>query len=424
MTGKKVSGDVYVHTSAVGILDSGGRRAYEDALSLMEGTAEALFNVVKIEQGEMSVSFLHYPSFFEEACPPLSQSWHVDLSTRRVSFRTYERSANPPILHRKELMLKSDDPRRGQLVILTSQLEAIGAFEQPLHIGFQRSWQRRLSQLGYCVVANDLLPLGNETAPVDGEINGHLLDGEVHRHRTALTRYALSAPVQLLYRVGLLSEGVSFFDYGCGKGSDVRLLTELGIEASGWDPHYAAESQRTSADVVNLGFVLNVIEDPAERNIALEQAFALARKVMAVAVMPTSNLSERAQPYRDGFITGRRTFQKYYSQPELRSYVESILGRETVAAVPGIVLVFKEDEAQVRYELSRLSRRATVSLPRLPRPPGIQASVRHGCKRRPMPSPTQPPHSLAGGAPERDIEGGRGPCWPAGDNRVYEDAPD
>ena len=33
------------------------------------------------------------------------------------------------------------------------------------------------------------------------------------------------------------------FDYGCGRGGDVRTLTGLGIEASGWDPTHAPDTE-------------------------------------------------------------------------------------------------------------------------------------------------------------------------------------
>jgi len=52
--------------------------------------------------------------------------------------------------------------------------------------------------------------------------------------------------------------------YGCGLGADIRGLRELGFDAYGWDPVHAPDGPQADADVVNLGYVLNVIEDPAE----------------------------------------------------------------------------------------------------------------------------------------------------------------
>ena len=42
----------------------------------------------------------------------------------------------------------------------------------------------------------------------------------VERHKTALMRYELSKPVKTLLEYGLLKSDTTFFDYGCGQGSD------------------------------------------------------------------------------------------------------------------------------------------------------------------------------------------------------------
>jgi hypothetical protein len=56
-----------------------------------------------------------------------------------------------------------------------------------------------------------------------------------------------------------------FFGYtGCGFGEDIQLLRGSGVSAEGWDPHYRPETPLTAADCVNLGYVLNVIEDLRE----------------------------------------------------------------------------------------------------------------------------------------------------------------
>src|SRR5579883_1523388 len=106
----------------------------------------------------------------------------------------------------------------------------------------------------------------------------------IRRHRTALHRYQVSRPVALALSAGLISRETSFFDYGCGHGGDVRLLKSRGVSASGWDPHYRPKAELRPADVVNLGYVLNVIEDPTERAAALRRAFELSRQLLVVAV--------------------------------------------------------------------------------------------------------------------------------------------
>lgn len=89
--------------------------------------------------------------------------------------------------------------------------------------------------------------------------------------------------MKCLLRDGLLATGISFFDYGCGRGEDLELLATDGIICSGWDPAYRPDAPRTEADVVNLGYVINVIEDTQERAATIKSAWRLAKQVLAVS---------------------------------------------------------------------------------------------------------------------------------------------
>ena len=193
------------------------------------------------------------------------------------------------------------------------------------------------------------------------------------RHRTALTRYALSAPMQLMWKYGYLNGTHSIFDYGCGRGDDVRALLAQGLNAAGWDPFFAADAPKQRAQVVNLGYVLNVIEDVAERRAALLGAWDVAEMVLAVSVLIGGRTEyERQRLFRDGVLTARGTFQKYYTQAELRVYLEAELGREPVAVAPGIFLIFRTDEDEQRFLAGRQALRVpAVPLPSVPREPRI-----------------------------------------------------
>ena len=87
--------------------------------------------------------------------------------------------------------------------------------------------------------------------------------------RTAIRRTSLSRPVALALDDGLIHGDRTFFDYGCGRGDDLFRLHKMGIRVSGWDPAFFPDEERTQADVVNLGYVVNVIEDPDERVVVL-----------------------------------------------------------------------------------------------------------------------------------------------------------
>ena len=47
-------------------------------------------------------------------------------------------------------------------------------------------------------------------------------------------------------------------------------------------------------------------------------------------------------PYKDGVITSRKTFQKYYAQSEFRNFLETSLGVEAIAVGQGIFILFKD----------------------------------------------------------------------------------
>jgi hypothetical protein len=96
-------------------------------------------------------------------------------------------------------------------------------------------------------------------------------------------------------------------------------------------PLLLSRSPRTPADVVNLGYVINVIEELAERRQALINAWELTRKVMLVAAQVLIDDINRSQvAYGDGIVTSRNTFQKYYEQEELKIYIDQVLDVDAI----------------------------------------------------------------------------------------------
>src|SRR5436309_2881834 len=105
----------------------------------------------------------------------------------------------------------------------------------------------------------------------------------IERHRTALQRGDLSRPVKRALADSLISPAVTVLDYGCGRGADVDLLGRQGIICLGWDPAFRPDTALEPADVVNLGYVINVIEDLTERAEALRHSWKLSRKLLIVS---------------------------------------------------------------------------------------------------------------------------------------------
>ncbi len=165
----------------------------------------------------------------------------------------------------------------------------------------------------------------------------------IPRHKTAIRRPGLSLPIKCLLRDRLLDASQSLFDYGCGRGQDIDLLHERGISCSGWDPVHRPYGIRTAANIVNLGYVINVIEDPQERAEVLRHAWELCEALLIVSALGLADTPEGREltGYSDGILTSRGTFQKYYTHQELRSYLEQHLPADAVAAAPNVFYLFK-----------------------------------------------------------------------------------
>ncbi|MEN6642919.1 MAG: DNA phosphorothioation-associated putative methyltransferase [Armatimonadia bacterium] len=177
------------------------------------------------------------------------------------------------------------------------------------------------------------------------------------RHRTAKVRNDLSRPVRAALDSGILSAHDSFLDYGCGRGDDLRLLSARGIRGSGWDPVHRPEGTRGPAEVVNLGYVVNVIEDPAERLQVLQEAWSYAQKVLVVSARLTLEAKDvRARAFGDGCVTSRGTFQKFYTQHELRDWLEASLQAPALAAAPGIFFLFRDESLYQSFAAARFRR--------------------------------------------------------------------
>ncbi|MEZ4405711.1 MAG: hypothetical protein R3A52_04325 [Polyangiales bacterium] len=127
--------------------------------------------------------------------------------------------------------------------------------------------------------------------------------------------------------------------------------------------------------MVNLGFVLNVIEDPRERREALTRAFALSRAVLSVSAIVGGRAEvERHRAFGDGVLTSRNTFQKYFGHEELGAFIADALGREPVSVGPGLCFVFRRDEDEQDFLEAR--QRSSGRFGAMPAPPATERAPR------------------------------------------------
>jgi len=351
--GKQTHQSTYVHRSALS-----GHALLKFIELILKALKQNEFDwqIAKFSRRCFQFSVLSYPQFENDAYPALKASVSVDLVKKKHQVTDYSETDNPPILHRKELMVTSTHPLYQHFTDITSEGELAGLYEQGAAIGFKLGWEAVIQKSGY-----ELL---------DGRLFRRSMmqsETQIDRHKTAINRFSLSAPMKVLERRGYLDGQRSVFDYGCGRGDDLRELQLNGIDANGWDPNFCPDEELVASDIVSLGFVLNVIEDVSERVEALELAYSLANSFLIVSCMLSSeSVISKMTPYKDGVITSRNTFQKYYTQVELKTFVQDVLEREAITAGPGIVIIFKDQLEEQRFLLKKI--RTTTRLKSHSRP--------------------------------------------------------
>lgn len=348
--GKLLPEALYVHISALSalasVLQEYEREARQIAFSVDKAT------LVKFNLEKPCLSYLIYSDFDADPHPALLASIQVNLLSREVKHRDYSEADNSFILHRKETFVTSDYPKYWQFVDLTRQEEALGLLSNPRSIGTRSAWEKRLTEFQVMFQGHTLT---HRALP-----NGEKATLKIDRHKAAISRNDFSKPVRLVIEAGFLSQNHTFFDYGCGQGGDVDRVRKLGCTSSGWDPYYRPDIPLAAADVVNLGYIINVIESQAERREALIKAWSLTQQVLIVAAQVLLAQGNSQIAYGDGVITSRNTFQKYYDQEELKIYIDQLLGVDAVPAALGIYFVFR-DETQVQsFRASRFRSRVTV----------------------------------------------------------------
>lgn len=138
--GKRLGEHLYLHVSTLPSLPEEWQTRITQASELADLSLEVHFNVIKLHQDGDQLSLLEYSDFFHDPFPSLARSWRISLSRRTIVFRTYLESRNPPILHRKELLLLPDDLRKAGFAAITESAVAIGLFADPNRIGFREYW--------------------------------------------------------------------------------------------------------------------------------------------------------------------------------------------------------------------------------------------------------------------------------------------
>ncbi len=348
--GKQLPDAVYLHKSLISEASPELAIFTKNIAETME-VSDGSWNIVKYFRRCFKMTLLNYPDFDHYAYPGLHQSFTLNLSKLSLRKADYSSSENPPILHRKETFVSKTHPLYALFESITQEGEATGLYDKPRSIGFKKPWERLINSKG-CFLDKEGRLHKKEDKTRNADID--LPDSGIDRHKTAIDRNKLSSPMQVLARHGYLEGEHSILDYGCGKGDDIRELEAHGVDVSGWDPVHHSDGKLLKSDIVNLGYVVNVIEAIDERTETLRRAYTYSNKLLIVSVMIAGeSVIRQFTPYKDGVITSRNTFQRYYTQGEIKAYIEASLAENAVAVGQGTFIVFKDKLEEQHFLLER-----------------------------------------------------------------------
>lgn len=347
--GKRLPGALYIHSILLTDLPDSLRLLIEKLTKRLEITSS--FNVIKFHRSELKISFLAYPGFFDDPHPALAEAVLVNVASGKVRRDDYSLRENRPILHRKEAFLPESHERCDEYRRMSEQEERAGLYENTRTIGFELNWKRLLNEKGVRHQGHRLILIREDREEVA------IKRWKTPRHKTAIVRRELSKPVKTLLTYGLLRKDRTVFDYGCGLGGDAAGLSELGYEVFAWDPYHRPNGEKEKAPVVNLGFVLNVIEDPAERVEVLLDAWDHTEDILVVTTLVVGGEQYRSvRLLGDGIMTSTGTFQKYFEQGELQSLIEEVLGTEALPVASGVFYVFRDSKRRQQFHFQRTKR--------------------------------------------------------------------
>lgn len=144
--GKLTPTALYVHRRAMERMPT-VLRLYEHCASIAAGRP-ASWTVAKLRHQGRAVSWLDYPEFDTDPHPKLQSSYMVDLTTLKISFKSYAEVANRPLLHRKHEFLALDDPDAPKYRRLTQAEVRAGLYRNPHLIGTEDGWEAELLRCG------------------------------------------------------------------------------------------------------------------------------------------------------------------------------------------------------------------------------------------------------------------------------------
>lgn len=212
--GKQLPTAIYLHRSAIGkVLAKPLVNLVFDNIKQLNITES--WNLLKLYKRDFKITLLNYPDFDTYAYPALHTSITIDLEEQTHRKANYQKSDNPPILHRKETFVLANYPLIESFKAITAEGEAIELYKNTKTIGFKQQWQKLINRKGYQLnTEGRLKPLAKISSSPDETEQTEQTDNNepntIARHLTAINRDKLSAPFQRLARHNFLEGDTAY----------------------------------------------------------------------------------------------------------------------------------------------------------------------------------------------------------------------
>jgi diadenosine tetraphosphate (Ap4A) HIT family hydrolase len=145
-----------------------------------------------------------------------------------------------------------------------------------------------------------------------------------YSHLTAMERTNLSAPANFLLKDDRLVGRI--LDFGCGFGTDVKILADRGLDISGYDPYYRKDIPAGKFDTILCFYVLNVLF-PEEQSRVLMSISNLLKPTGKAYFAVRRDLKKEG--FREHYVHKKPTYQcrvklpfKSISKDEFREIYE------------------------------------------------------------------------------------------------------
>lgn len=165
--GKLLPEALYLHKRYVPELPALLRAQIARAHKIGKGQLKG-HNIVKVGLKGDVVSFLSYPGFDSDSTPTLDRSVIVNVSRGTVQVKDYSAAPSPPVLHRKEALVKSNYPGYEKFKRLTESEEAHGLLSTK-GISTKGSWERLLAQKGLTIRGDKIMTKSSKSNPKFGK---------------------------------------------------------------------------------------------------------------------------------------------------------------------------------------------------------------------------------------------------------------